>query len=61
MERHHATGSATIVALMAAHRAAADKRGEPAAYDQDEVALIELYLHEDKPGGPSVVTSNNAS
>jgi len=50
MERHLSTGVATLVALMAAHRAAAADR--PArAYSQDEVARIEAMLKRWSPLG----------
>lgn len=40
MERHLSTGVSTIVALMAAHRAASGREGPPAAYSQQESARI---------------------
>lgn len=49
MERHLSTGVATIVALMAAHRAAGGGEGVPVAYCQEEVARIDAYLREDGP------------
>jgi len=52
MERHHSTGVATIVALMAAHRAASGREGAAAAYGQEEVASIEKYLREEHPAAP---------
>jgi hypothetical protein len=50
MERHLSTGVATIVALMAAHRAASGREEPPVASCQDEIARIGAYLIEDQPG-----------
>ena len=47
MERHHSTGVATIVALMAAHRVASGTEG--AAYCQEAIDQIDAYLHEIAP------------
>ena len=44
MERHLSTGVATIVALMAAHRAAGGGEGVQVAYCPEEVARIDAYL-----------------
>jgi hypothetical protein len=53
MERHLSTGVSIIVALMAAHRAASGREAPPTAYNQEEVARIDAYLHEDKPAAPA--------
>jgi hypothetical protein len=52
MERHLSTGVSTIVALMAAHRAASGREGPPAAYNQEAVARIDAYLQKNKPARP---------
>ena len=46
MERHLSTGVSTIVALMAAHRAASGREGPAAVYSHEEVARIDAYLHD---------------
>lgn len=46
MERHLSTGLATIVALMAAHRAASGRDGTRVTYSQEQVDRIGAYLHE---------------
>jgi hypothetical protein len=50
MERHLSTGVATIVALMAEHRAASTGR-TARVYSQDEVAHIEALLKRWSPLG----------
>jgi Zn-dependent oligopeptidase len=55
MERHLSTGVSIIVALMAAHRAASETEGPATAYNQDEVARIDAYLHEDELAEPAAV------
>jgi hypothetical protein len=55
MERRPPNGSATIVALMSAHRAAAGQAGGPMAFCQEAVTEIETYLHRcrsKQPGSP---------
>ena len=47
MERHLSTGVATIVALMAAHRAASAHEEAPVIYCQEGFARISAYLYED--------------
>jgi hypothetical protein len=47
MERHLSTGVATIVALMAAHRAASGREGAPVAFCQEAIDRIAAYLSED--------------
>jgi hypothetical protein len=47
MERHLSTGVATIVALMAAHRAVSEQEGPSVAYCQEVVERIDAYLHAD--------------
>jgi hypothetical protein len=37
-------GAASLVALMSAHRVAAEQRGTP-GFDQETVAVIEAYLY----------------
>jgi hypothetical protein len=49
MERHLSTSLATIVALMAAHRAAFGKEGAPVTYCQEKVNRIDAYLHDKEP------------
>jgi hypothetical protein len=44
MERYLSIGVSTIVALMAAHRAAAGAEGPP--YSQEQIARIDAYLRE---------------
>ena len=44
MQRYLSIGSATLVALMAAHREAAGHAGTGSGFNQDEVARIETYL-----------------
>jgi hypothetical protein len=52
MERHLTTGVSTIVALMAAHRAASGGERERVIYSQDEISRIYTYLYDDPSGGP---------
>ena len=49
MQRHFSIGVTTIVALMAAHRAAAGREGAPVTYNQAEIGRISAYLHGDSP------------
>lgn len=49
MERHLSTGVATIVALMAAHRAASSREEAPVPYGQEEIVRINAYLRGDEP------------
>jgi hypothetical protein len=58
MERHLSAGVTTIVALMAAHRAAAGREGAPVSYCQEEVAQVDAYLHEDEPAVPAATASS---
>jgi hypothetical protein len=55
MERYLSIGVSTIVALMAAHRAAAGAEGPP--YSQEQIARIDAYLRETNdpipPNAPS--------
>lgn len=44
MERYLSVGVSTLVALMAAHRAAADGGETRAAFSQEEIARIEAEL-----------------
>jgi hypothetical protein len=45
MERHLSTGVSTLVALMAAHRAIAERPpNRPPGLDQNEIARIEAML-----------------
>jgi hypothetical protein len=50
MERYLSLGVSTIVALMAAHRAATGAEGPP--YSQEQIARIDAYLREDKRPAP---------
>ena len=50
MERYLSIGVSTIVALMAAHRAATGAEGSP--YSQKQIARIAAYLREDKRPAP---------
>jgi hypothetical protein len=52
MERHLSIGVSTIVALMAAHRAAAGGEGPPEVYDQAAVARVDGYLREEETARP---------
>jgi hypothetical protein len=56
MHRHLSTSVSTIVALMAAHRAASGREGAPTAFCQDEVARIDAYLRDDEPAASVDVT-----
>jgi hypothetical protein len=49
MHRHLSTSVSTMVALMAAHRAASGRDGAPTTFNQDEVARIDAYLSDDEP------------
>ena len=49
MHRHLSTSVSTIVALMAAHRAATGREGAPTAFCQYEIDRIDAYLHGDEP------------
>lgn len=53
MERHFSIGVTTIVALMAAHRAAADREGAAVTYNQEGpptgVGPLSLNLNLDRP------------
>lgn len=46
MERHFSIGVATIVALMAAHRAASDREDTSTDCFQEELSRIDAYLNQ---------------
>jgi hypothetical protein len=57
MERHLSVGVTTLIALMAAHRAAAEQHdGSPPALDQQAFKRIEACLRDqDAPAPPTAV------
>jgi hypothetical protein len=58
MHRDLSTSVSTIVALMAAHRAASAREGAPTAFCQDEVDRIDAYLRDDGPAASVDATRN---
>ena len=58
MHRDLSTSVSTIVALMAAHRAASGREGAPTAFCQDDVDRIDAYLRDDGPAASVDATRN---
>jgi hypothetical protein len=56
MHRHLSTSVSTMVALMAAHRAASGRNGAPTTFSQDEVARIDACLSDDEPAASACAT-----
>jgi len=56
MERHFSVGVATIVALMAAHRAASDREDISAGCLQRELQKVDAYLN--RCDRPTLITAH---